>query len=257
MTADDVGLIVPPIDGPCGAFFTTRRGGTSRGGFASLNMGGTVGDDPADVAANRLRVCVAAGIDARRVVAGTQVHGVDVRCVGAADAGGRFLDAATTWAEGDGLCTDESVVPLAVFGADCLPILLWRRDRPAVAALHAGWRGLVAGIIDAGLAALGPAAAIGAAIGPGIGPCCYPVSADVRDRFARRFGDGVVVGPAVDLAAAARAALIGRGLAPSAIWALDSCTCCDAGRWFSFRRDGAPTGRQAGVIWAVPATDSG
>ena len=173
------------------------------------------------------------------------------------DADGRFLDARTAWPEGDGLCTDESGVPLAVFGADCLPILLWRRDRPAAAALHAGWRGLVSGIIDGGLDALGPPASIGAAIGPGIGPCCYPVSGEVRDQFARRFGDGVVTGAAVDLAAAARTALIGRGVESSAIWTLETCTCCDAGRWFSFRRDGAPTGRQAGLIWEEPVAGPG
>ena len=257
MTADGPELVAPPVDGPYGAVFTTRGGGTSRGPYASLNLGGTVDDDPADVAANRVRVCATARIDARRAVAGTQVHGIDVRRVGAADAEGRFLDAATAWPEGDGLCTDEPGVPLAVFGADCLPILLWRRDRAAVAALHAGWRGLVSGIIDGGLAALGPPASIGAAIGPGIGPCCYPVSSELRHTFARRFGDGVVAGSAVDLAAAARTALIGGGVAPSAVWTLEAGTCCDAKRWFSFRRDGAPTGRQAGLIWVAPVPDPG
>jgi polyphenol oxidase len=255
MTGPD--LVVPPTDGPCQAVFTTRTGGLSGGPYASLNMGGTVGDDPADVAANRARVCATARIDAGRTVAGTQVHGVDVRSVGGTDADGRFLDVSTTWPEGDGLCTTEPGVPLAVFGADCLPILLWRRDLPAVAAVHAGWRGLVGGIIDVALAALGPPTSIAAAIGPGIGPCCYPVSGDIRDRFARRFGEGVVTGDAVDLAAAARQSLTQRGVAPSGVWTLATCTCCDTGRWFSFRRDGAPTGRQAGLIWAEPPPDPG
>ncbi len=257
MTDHDPVLIVPTVDGPCGAVFTSRGGGVSRGPYASLNVGGTVDDDPAHVVANRARVCAAARVDAGRTVAGTQVHGIDIRRVGAADANGRFLDAATAWPAGDGLCTDEPGVPLAVFGADCLPILLWRRDRPAVAAVHAGWRGLVGGIIDGALALLGPAASIGAAIGPGIGPCCYPVSGDVRDDFARCFGGGVVTGAAVDLAAAARASLIRGGVAPSAVWTLETCTCCDRQLWFSFRRDGTPTGRQAGLIWAEPPPDPG
>jgi YfiH family protein len=257
VTGLNLDLVVPPVDGPAQAVFTTRTGGVSRGPYASLNLGGTVADDPADVAANRARVCAAAGIDGRRAVAGTQVHGVEVRHVGGVDPDGGFLDAATAWPECDALWTDEPRVPLAVFGADCLPILLWRRDRPTVAAVHAGWRGLVAGIVDGALSALGQPASIGAAIGPGIGPCCYPVSGDVRDQFARRFGDGVVAGTAVDLAAAARMSLIQRGVAPTAVWTLETCTCCDAARWFSFRRDGAPTGRQAGLIWAEPAPDPG
>lgn len=246
------GVIVPPVDGPAGAAFTTRTGGTSTGPYASLNLGGTVDDDPAAVTANRDAVCAALGIDARRVVAGTQIHGAAVRRVGPADGAGRFGEATSVWPEGDGLWTDAPEVPLAVFGADCLPILLWRRDRPGVAAVHAGWRGLVAGVVEAAVAALGSPGALGAAIGPGIGPCCYPVSDEVRGRFRARFGDAVIQGPAVDLAGAARAALTARGIAAGAIWTLETCTACDADRWFSFRRDGAPTGRQAGLVWALP-----
>lgn len=246
------GLIRPPVDGPCGAAFTTRVGGASAGPYASLNVGGTVDDDPGAVRANRTAVCAALDVEPARVVAGTQVHGISVRRVGDADAGGRFLDATTAWPEGDGLCTEDPDLCLAVFGADCLPILLWRRDRPGVAAVHAGWRGLVDGIVEAAAAALGPPGVIGVAIGPGIGPCCYPVSDEVRQRFRTRFGEEVLRGVAVDLAAAARAALTGRGIPAGAIWTLDTCTACDADRWFSFRRDGAPTGRQAGLVWAHP-----
>jgi copper oxidase (laccase) domain-containing protein len=107
----------------------------------------------------------------------------------------------------------------------------------------------VAGVLEAAAQSLGETARIGAAIGPGIGPCCYPVSADVRDAFARRFGDTVVAGEAVDLAAAARGALAGAGVPPEAIQTVDACTSCDPERFFSYRRDGV-CGRQAGIVWA-------
>ena len=114
-----------------------------------------------------------------------------------------------------------------VLAADCLPVLLWRRDEPGVAAAHAGWRGLVGGVVGAAVRALGRPERIGAAIGPGIGPCCYPVSAEVRDRFAAAFGEAVVRPPAVNLAAAARAALVAEGVEAPAIATVQACTSCD------------------------------
>jgi YfiH family protein len=249
MSTSDLELVRPPVDGPCEAAFTTRTGGVSRGPYAALNLAGTVADAPEAVRANRELVCARLGIDAGRVRVGTQVHGTLVRPVRGADEEGRFLDAAYRWPEGDGLVSDQRGAAVGVFGADCLPVLLWHRDRPLVAAVHAGWRGLVDGILEAAVDALGGGAGLGVAIGAGIGPCCYPVSPEVRDRFATRFGPGVVRGQAVDLADAARCALARRGVPRAAVWVLDSCTSCEPERWFSFRRDGAPTGRQAGLIW--------
>jgi YfiH family protein len=251
MSTAGIELVRPPIDGPCGAAFTTRTGGVSRGPYAALNLAGTVADAPADVRTNRELVCRPLGIDARRVQACTQVHGTAVHRVLARAADGAFLDPTYRWPEGDGLVSDQPGVAVSVFGADCLPVLLWRRDRPLVAAVHAGWRGLVDGILERAVDALGGGAVLGVAVGAGIGPCCYPVSQDVRDRFAVRFGAGVVCGEAVDLADAAVTALIGSDVPRSAVWVLGGCTACDRARWFSFRRDGAPTGRQAGLIWPV------
>jgi polyphenol oxidase len=244
-------IVVPPVDGPCAAAFTTRTGGVSRGPHAALNMAGAVGDVPADVRANRELVCTRLGIDAGHVHLSCQVHGTSVRRVAANATPGAFLDPLHRWPRGDGLIADQSGVVVGAFGADCLPVLLWRRDRPAVAAVHAGWRGLVDGILEHAVDGLGGGALLGAAIGAGIGPCCYPVSAELRDRFAIRFGDGVVRGGAVDLVGAAAAALTARGVPASAVWMVGGCTCCEAERWFSFRRDGSPTGRQAGLIWPV------
>jgi len=241
-------LVRPPVDGPCAAAFTTRTGGISGGPYAALNLAGTVGDAPDAVRANRALVCARLEIDAAQVRVGTQVHGTLVRPARAA-AGGGFLDPAHRWPVGDGLISDDPGAAVGVFGADCLPVLLWHRKRPLVAAVHAGWRGLADGILEAAVDALGGGAGLGAAIGAGVGPCCYPVNAEVRDRFAARFGRGVVRGQAVDLADAARTALTHRGVPRSAVWVLGSCTSCEPDRWFSFRRDGAPTGRQAGFIW--------
>jgi len=238
-----------PVDGPCAAVFTTRIGGTSRGPYATLNLAATVDDAPDDVRANRQGLCRAVGIDPACVVVGTQVHGLRVRHVD--EPSGKFLDPEYKWPEGDGLVSSLPGVGVGVFGADCLSVLLWRRDRPQVAAIHAGWRGLVDGILERAVRQMGGAEGIAAAIGPGIGPCCYPVSADVRDRFAARFGQSCLAGDAVDLVRAARTALGGAGLPGSAVWAIETCTSCDGVRWFSFRRDGAPTGRQAGIIWPI------
>jgi YfiH family protein len=251
VTGSSVAVIRPPVDGPCGAAFTTRIGGISTGPYADWNLGANVGDLPENVRGNRLRLCAELGIDPGLVAAGTQVHGTQIRSVAPSDANGRFLIPDHPWPDGDGLMSAAPGQALAVFGADCLPVVMWRRDRPLVAAVHAGWRGLVAGVLEAAVGQLGAPERVGVAIGPGIGPCCYPVSDEVRTRFAARFGGGVVLGHAVDLGAAATVALAAAGVSERAVWRMEACTSCDATRWFSFRRDGAPTGRQAGVIWPV------
>lgn len=242
-------LVRPPADAPVRAAFSGRAGGVSRGPYAGLNLGASVGDRPADVRENRRRLCAALGLDEERVSLGRQVHGALVREVLAPPRPGRFTGALTGWPEGDGLTTRVPGLPLVVLGADCLPVLLWRRDRPAVGAAHAGWRGLVAGVLESAVRALGDPSRTAAAIGPGVGPCCYPTGAEVRESFARRFGDRVVRGAAVDLAAASRAALRAAGVPDGAIWTLAACTSCERGRFYSYRRDGSATGRQAGVIW--------
>ncbi len=231
--------------------FTTRRGGVSLPPRDSLNLGADRGDADEAVRANRRRVCEAVGADEASVSLGRQVHGAAVRTLDAPSRPGLFTGALRGWPEGDALATRRPGIGLMVLGADCLPVLLWRRDAPGVAAAHAGWRGLVGGVLAAAVRALGHPERLGAAIGPGIGPCCYPVSADVRDRFAAAFGETVVRAPAVDLPAAAAAALAAEGVAPSAIATVAGCTSCEPDRFFSFRRDGDACGRQGGLVWAT------
>lgn len=249
MTAPE--LIEIETRAPARAVFTTRRGGVSEGPFAELNLGSDRDDADDAVRSNRRRLCDVLGLDAQGVSLGRQVHGAEVRTLDAPSRPGLFTGALRGWPEGDGLATRRPALGLVVLGADCLPVLLWRRDQPAVAAAHAGWRGLVGGVLGAAVRALGRPERLGAAVGPGVGPCCYPVSPEVREAFASAFGDAVVRPPAVDLAAAARAALVGAGLDPSAVQVVEACTSCEAERFYSHRRDGSSCGRQGGVVWAT------
>jgi YfiH family protein len=244
-------LIAVPTDGPARAVFTARRGGVSEGPWASMNLGADTGDREEHVRANRRRLATLLGLDAEAVTMAHQVHGAEVLRIDRPARPGLFTGDLRGWMPADGLATGRPDLPLMVLGADCLPVLLWRRDRPAVAAAHAGWRGLVAGVLGAAVREVGEPAAVGAAIGPGIGPCCYEVSGDVRARFSAAFGEGVVRGAAVDLAASARVALTAAGVPPTAIHTVECCTRCEDERYFSHRGSGGRCGRQAGLIWAT------
>jgi len=224
--------------------FTGRQGGVSAGSFASLNLGFSTRDDPAAVAENRLRALVAAGADADRAVCLRQAHGstvIDAEPL----AGSGYLTAATSWPEGDALVTAEHGLPLVAHGADCLTAALVAPGGERLAVVHAGWRGLVAGVLEAAAARVGGDFA--AAVGPGAGPCCYEVGDDVGEQLRARFGDDVVVAGRADLAACARRALARAGAAEVAVAGL--CTICDAERFHSHRRDGAGSGRQAVIAY--------
>jgi YfiH family protein len=146
----------------------------------------------------------------------------------------------------DGLWSDEPGRAMLLLTADCMPVAIAREDaeRAALAILHVGWRGLLAGIVGAGVRALAPGRLV-AAIGPSIGPCCFEVGDDVARPFREAFGDDVVHGSRLDLRLAAERALRAAGAAR--VDRLDPCTSCEADRFFSHRRDRGKTGRQ-GVI---------
>ena len=248
MTAAPEVIEVDGVAAGVRAVFTTRLGGVSTGACAGLNLGVTSGDDPASVRANRLALATACGVDAARAATVTQVHGADVLEVGPAGGSGHYVGDLQGVGEADALVTRAQGVALIAQGADCVPVVMWRADAGAVACAHAGWRGLVAGVLERAVAALG-ADQCGVAIGPCIGPCCYPVDASLRDAMATLFGDDVVMGDAVDLRLAARRALGRAGVDDASIVDVAACTSCDSARFYSYRRDGAHTGRQAGVIW--------
>jgi polyphenol oxidase len=232
-----VPLIRWDVPGPYHVAFSTREGGVSDAPYDSLNLGRSTRDDPANVDENRRRLCKTAGVDPKQLALQRQVHGA---MVNRAQPGARS-------GEGDGLWIDEPGVPMLAFSADCLPIALARRNRSAgLALLHAGRLGLLAGIVEAGVAALGgPLAAI---VGPGIGPCCYEVGDEIAGEYRVRFGSNVLHGRNLDLWTAAEQALRSAGV--DSIERFDVCTACAPDRFFSHRRDGPVTGRQ-GVIGYV------
>ena len=216
--------------------FTARVGGVSEGPYESLNLGRKSGDEVERVDENRRIACEAIGADVARIALNFQVHSTLVR----------RAEPATRGERADGLWTEEPGLPILAMSADCLPIALARTDGrpPAVAVLHAGWRGLLEGIVASGVDALGgggPAAAVG----PGIGPCCYEVGEEVAAPYRERFGDDVVRDGRLDLWTSAERALRAAGV--QRIDRFDRCTACEPETFFSHRRDRGVTGRQ-GVI---------
>jgi purine-nucleoside/S-methyl-5'-thioadenosine phosphorylase / adenosine deaminase len=229
--------------------FTSRAGGVSSGAFHSLNLGALTADDAANVAENRRRAVAAAGGDGAAATMAWQVHGADVREVDERPASGRFLEPGVeAFPKSDGLATSLPARPLVLLTADCLPIAIARADGRRLALLHAGWRGLVAGIVERGVEAVGGRAT--AAVGPGAGPCCYEVGDDVGDALRGRFGEDVVRAGRADLWLAARRALESAGVAD--VEGAGECTICGGERYFSHRRDRGTTGRQ-GVVGVLHA----
>jgi YfiH family protein len=216
--------------------FSTRQGGVSEGPFASLNLGKLTLDREEHVEENRRRLCAEVGVEVTKLALNRQRHSA---IVNRAVAGGRGEP-------GDGLWTDEPGVPMLKLTADCVPIAIAREDRAALALLHAGWRGLLEGIVDAGVGTLG--GTLRAAVGPAIGPCCYEVGPEVGDPFRARFGSDVVTGRMLDLWTAAERALREAGVAT--VERFDICTSCNPELFFSHRRDAGVTGRQ-GVVGVV------
>ena len=239
-----------PVPPTVRAVFTLRDGGVSTGCFASLNVGAHVEDDALAVAENRRRIKVAFDLPSEPAWL-SQVHGSRVVRLGSAAAAG---------AAADGVVTAE-VGPVCVIQvADCLPVLFAARDGSVVGAAHAGWRGLVAGVLENTVAALGvPPVQLLAWIGPGIGPANFEVGPEVRAAFvgAAPGGAAAVAGAfspnargrwQCDLAALARQRLAALGV--TAIHGGGWCTFAAAQTFFSHRRDGR-SGRMAALIWRV------
>lgn len=224
------------------AVSTLRTGGFSRGRYASLNLGAHVGDDPAHVTQNRHLLCEALSLPAEPVWL-NQVHGADVV---SADAPGRLNADASVAREAGAVCV--------VMTADCLPILLCDRAGRCVAAVHAGWRGLAGGVVEAAVEVL-DSPDLMAWLGPAIGPSAFEVGAEVRRLFLDRLdGCASAFKPtsetrwSADLYRLARLVLQRAGVRQ--IYGGGYCTFSDPDRFFSYRRDGQ-TGRMATLIWRV------
>ncbi len=230
--------------GPYRIAFSTRLGGVSHGAFESLNLGVLTDDDAENVRENRRRLCGEVGVDPETATMAWQFHS-DV--VARADGRG-IVTPGLEFERCDGLWTDEPGRAVMLLSADCLPVALARANGdPAVAALHVGWKGLLAGIVESGVAALG-GGRIAAAIGPGIGPCCYEVGDEVASPFRERFGAEVVVGRRLDLHEATERALRAAGCED--VERVGLCTSCEEALFFSHRRDRGRTGRQ-GIVAAL------
>ena len=212
--------------------------------FASLNLGIRTEDDPARVVENRLLLCDAVGADPDAATMAWQRHGATV--TRARPRG--IVTPGTVYDHCDGLWTDERGRAMLLITADCVPVAVMRRPdpgvRPALAVLHVGWRGLLAGVVGEGVRALGPGRTV-AVIGPAIGPCCYEVGEEVAAPAREAFGADVVRGSSLDLWTSVERALRAAGC--EHVDRIDMCTSCFADRFFSHRRDQGRTGRQ-GVI---------
>jgi len=235
------------------AFFT-RRGGRSRPPFDSLHFGGGGGDE-VSLAANVALAARALDVDPARLYVVTQVHGRDVAVVRGDEARADVL-----LRRADVVLTTASSVACGVKVADCVPILVGDRATGAVAAIHSGWQGTMAEVVDAGIAALrreiGRDGDLVAAIGPHIETCCFEVGDDVAEKLAACAPDRSVVDrgrgsrPHVDLRALVRAQLRSAGLTDETIDDVRGCTKCDEVRFFSYRRDRDESGRLLSAIVA-------
>jgi polyphenol oxidase len=229
--------------GPYRVAFSTRLGGVSEDPYESLNLGIMTGDKPERVLENRRLLCADVDVDAGRGQMAWQQHGSHVR-----KAEPEGLDTLVDRPPCDGLWSEDPGVGMMLVAADCLPIALARvdGDRPGLAVLHVGWKGLLGGIVAEGASALG--GRLAAAIGPGIGPCCYEVSEDVAAPYQAAFGGKIVRDGRLDLWSAAEQSLQAAGC--EHVERTDLCTACNPELFFSHRRDGARTGRQ-GVLGAL------
>ena len=232
--------------------FLGRRGGKSVGPHASLNLSFRVGDDPQVVKDNLCDMKKAVGVHDLRIITMRQVHGdqiVEVKDKHLKEAG-----------EADGMVTEERGLFLGVLTADCVPILFAVPGREIVAAVHAGWRGALAGIAPKMVRYLRDRhdvkpGVIEAALGPAIGPCCYEIGADVSGPLAQRWGslaerslqsrDGKKF---LDLRELNVSLLEKAGVPSEQIFQIGPCTSCASDDFFSYRRQGRETGRQISFI---------
>lgn len=240
--------------------FSTRAGGVSAPPFDTLNLGMKWGDARAHVIENRRRLQVATGVE--RIFVARQVHGANVLQVNGGD-----VPADVAQIEADGLFSDAPGIAIGVYVADCIPVLMADARTGVFAAVHAGWRGTLAGVVPAAVRRM--VDELGArpedlriALGPAIGVCCFEVGDEVVDAVARAMPRAMApAARAIQRAANGRAhidlkrlnvmLLEAEGVPASAIDAGPECTSCDRARFFSYRRDKGETGQAIGFILAA------
>ena len=235
--------------------FSTR---VAEPGGGDFDLGGA--DTTPEIEDRRRRLVRAAGLPASLPLAPRQVHGCRLVCI---DADGGEEAARGTPPEADGEILLAPPAPQrvgAVRTADCVPLLLADGDGRAAGALHAGWRGIAAGIVGTAVSALATrgfeASTLRVVLGPAIGPCCYEVGEDVRGEIGRSLGDDAVAAfveragarPRLDLHRALRLQLERAGVRPELVSAAPWCTACREDLFFSHRRDAGRSGRMMALI---------
>lgn len=235
--------------------FTTRDRGVSTGRYRSLNLGLHVGDDPRLVIANRERLFAESPWSLDQAVAAEQVHGGQVAIVGELDQGRGSRHLQTAVPGCDALVTGRPDVPLMALFADCAPVFFYAPTHKVIGLAHAGWRGVIAGVVPAVLRLMQQTyhiqpAHVHVAIGPCIGPCCYEIGPEVAERFYESgLGAAVLGQPArLHLEKALTAQLEEWGVLRERIVTAAICTHCRDDLFFSYRRDGGVTGRMGAVI---------
>jgi purine-nucleoside/S-methyl-5'-thioadenosine phosphorylase / adenosine deaminase len=218
--------------------FTSRHGGTSSPPFGSLNLSYVSGDNPDVVRANRTRALRSVGGSLHSWTGSRQVHGSRAVHVGRSERGAGWDSPEGVIPDADALWTEDPDVTVVVLTADCVPIVLADPDRGRVGVAHAGWRGLVSGVTEATVDAMGGADGLRAFVGPSIGPCCYEVGPDVAAQARQRLGDVVREGEGkggerLDLWAGALVALGRAGVRE--VWPAALCTRCEPDRFYSHR----------------------
>ena len=234
------------------AFFT-RCGGVSAGPFESLNFSISVGDSPRNVEENLERAARALGVERDRLYFASQVHGTTVH-----ELAGNETPAEVLQVRADAMVSAAGGVACAVRTADCLPVLFADPESGMVAAAHAGWRGLVRGVLGATVSALvlrgSRVGQLLIAIGPHISAEAFEVSPEVAGELQAASPDADIVRhdlgprPHCDLRALARAQLCKLGVPSEQVDDVLGCTFCDAAQFFSYRRDGKTSGRHLSAI---------
>lgn len=239
--------------------FTTRFGGVSGGIYSSLNLGANRGDAPADVQANYEIICTELGTGSERLVPTKQVHGDTVKIVTSEDSLGDILKPVPY--EADALVTTERLLPLIIYTADCMPILMQDARGGCVGACHAGWRGTVLDITGKTVRTMltltgSNPKCLTAAIGPGIGPCCFEAGSEVIQAVTDLLGDDgrQFISPPedgkamIDLPAINKFLIMLSGVPEENISVSPECTYCNHEKYWSHRHSGGHRGSQASII---------
>lgn len=233
--------------------FTTASGGISCGKVSGLNLGFRCGDNPKSVMKNYKLVAEDIGIPFERITVARQTHSVNIRIITETDAG-KGVSRESDITETDGLVTNCRRIPIGIFYADCVPILLADEEAGVVAAVHSGWRGTAEKISKNAVEIMkgrfgSKPENIKAAIGPSIGPCCFECGAETAERFnnslVRRTDGGKFK---VDLWKANRSILEDCGVKSENIDVFEKCTMCSGEGFYSYRRQKEATGRMAAFI---------